>query len=180
MKKLSIMYIKQLKKSIKNIFTSIVVITLLFSSFGFDIYKHVCITHAFSAASFLGIPECEKDHSYSKDLDDCCKAEVEEIVESTCCHSGLNEEANPIALSAVDFKCCFTSFERISLNENLFPPIEKKNLSIDLISFIVPIDQIESQITEQIFLINNDLPPPQFGKKLLKSIHQLKLDTLIC
>ena len=169
-----------MNKTLKNIFTSIVVIAILFSSFGFDIYKHICITHNFNTASILEIPECEKDHSDYKVVDDCCKTEVEEIVESDCCQSEPIEEANPIALSAMDVKCCFTSFERISLNENLFPPVEKKNILIDFIFVIVPIDQIENQKTEQITFTNNNLPPPLFGKKFLQSIHQLKLDTPIC
>ncbi len=169
-----------MKKSIKNIFTSIVVIALLFSSFGFDIYKHICTTHNFNAASILEIPECEKDHSDSDIVDDCCKTELEEIAESACCESEPIEEANPISLSAIDVKCCFTSFEKISLNENLFPPIEKKNILIDFICVIVPIDQIENQKTGQITFTNKDLPPPLFGKKFLQSIHQLKLDTPIC
>jgi hypothetical protein len=174
------MYIKQLKKTIKNIFVSIVVIALLFSSFGFDLYKHVCTTHNFSAASFLGIPECEKDHFNSNDLDDCCKSESDEISKQDCCDSETVGQSNPITLSSIDLKCCFTSSEKVTLNDYLFPTIEKKNLSIDLISVIVPIDQIENQKTEQITFTNNDLPPPLFGKKFLQSIHQLKLDTLIC
>ncbi len=108
------------------------------------------------------------------------KLKLEEIAESDCCESEPIEEANPISLSAMDVKCCFTSFERISLNENLFPPVEKKNILIDFIFVIVPIDQIENQKTEQITFTNNDLPPPLFGKKFLQSIHQLKLDTPIC
>lgn len=169
-----------MKKPIKNIFTSIVVIALLFSSFGFDIYKHICSTHNLNAFSILGIPECEKDHSNSSVFDDCCKTEVKETTESDCCQSELIEQANPVSLSALDVKCCFTSFESISLNEYLFPPAEKKLVSIDFIFIIVPFEQTENQKSEQLIFINNDLPPPLFGKKFLQSIHQLKLDTPIC
>ncbi|HMN25140.1 MAG TPA: hypothetical protein PL018_06335 [Ignavibacteriaceae bacterium] len=169
-----------MKKTVKNILTSIVVIALLFSSFGFDIYKHICTTHNLNAASILEIPECEKEHSDSYVVDDCCKTEVEEITKSQCCDSEPVEDANSTSLSAIDVKCCFTSFEKISLNENLFPPVEKKNTFIDFISVTVPIDQIENQKSEQVFFINNNLPPPIFGKIFLQSIHQLKLDTPIC
>ncbi len=169
-----------MKKTIKNIFASIVVIALLFSSFGFDIYKHICTTHNFNAASILEIPECEKDHSDSYIVDDCCKTELEEIVESVCCESEPFEDLNSTSLSALDVKCCFTSFESISLNEYLFPPAEKKLVSIDFIFIIVPFEQTENQKSEQLIFINNDLPPPLFGKKFLQSIHQLKLDTPIC
>ena len=169
-----------MKISIKNIFTSIVVIALLFSSFGFDIYKHICTTHNFNAASILEIPECESEHTNTDVADDCCKTVVEEIAESDCCQSEPIEEGNPISLASMDVKCCFFTFESISLNANLFPPVEKKNILVGFISVIVPIDQTDNQITEQITFTNNDLPPPLFGRKFLQSIHQLKLDTPIC
>lgn len=169
-----------MKKSIKNIFTSIVVIALLFSSFGFDIYKHTCTTHNFSAASFIDIPQCEKEHSETEVLDDCCKMEVEESVELDCCEFQPIDKSNQISLSSSDVSCCVSTFERFDINENLFPPVEKKNILIDFICVIVPIDQIENQKTGQITFTNKDLPPPLFGKKFLQSIHQLKLDTPIC
>lgn len=169
-----------MKNLIKYIFTSIVVIALLFSSFGFDVYKHICIAHNFSAVSILGIPECEKDHSNSNVVDDCCKTEVEEIVESECCQSVPIEESDPVSFSSMDVKCCFTSYTSIELNENLFPPLEEKLASIEFISLIVPLDKIENQKSEQLFFINNDLPPPLFGKKFLQSVHQLKLERPIC
>lgn len=169
-----------MKNLIKNIFTSIVVIDLLFSSFSFDVYKHVCTAHNFNAASILGIPECEQVHSGSAVVDDCCKTEVEEIAESDCCQPGPIEEANPVSLSSMDVKCCFISYTSIELNDNLFLPVEEKLASIESISLFIPFDQIENQKSQQLFVINNDLPPPLFGKNFLQSVHQLKLDTPIC
>ena len=166
---------------IKSIFTSIVAITILFGSLALDIYKHTCTTHNFSAASFIDIPVCEKDHSETEVLDDCCKMEVEESVEQNCCESQPINESNPVSLSSSDVNCCVTSFERFDINENLFPPVEKKNISIDFAAIIIPSDETLNPKSENKFYTNNNNPPPPiFGKKFLQSIHQLKIDTPFC
>lgn len=166
---------------IKNILTTIVAITILFGSLGLDIYKHTCTTHNFNGASFIEIPECEKNHSETEVLDDCCKMEVEEPVEQNCCESQPIDKSNSVSLSSSDVKCCVTSFERFDINENLFPPVEKKNISIDYVSIILTINEtLNSKSENKFYTNNNDLPPPIFGKKFLQSIHQLKIATPFC
>jgi len=170
-----------LKSLIKNIYTTIVAFTLLISVTGFQVYKHTCAAHNFSAVSLIETPVCEKDNSESVEIDDCCKAEVEEITEPGCCESESIRDSNSIAFTSQEIECCVSSIESSQIQENLFPPAEKKIITSDLITTILPFTEKKNLQTEQnLVLLNIDLPPPIFGKQLLHSIHQLKLDTPIC
>ena len=169
-----------MNKVVKNIFTSIVALTLLISTTGLQVYKHICTTHNFSAVSLVEIPLCEKDHQIFNESDDCCKVNVEEITEPSCCESEPNNESNSVSITSQEIECCVSTIEGIQIQDNLFPPVEK-NINLELISVLVPFIQNSLQPTEQnLVLQNNNLPPPIFGKMLLQTIHQLKIDTPIC
>jgi len=169
-----------LKSLVKNIFTTIVALTLLIGSSGFQVYKHTCATHNFSAVSLVEIPVCEKDHQISNESDDCCKVTVEEITEPSCCESEPINKSNSISITSQEIECCVSTIEGLQIQDNLFPPAEK-NINLELITVLVPFIQNSIQQTEQnLVLQNNNLPPPIFGKTLLQTIHQLKIDTPIC
>jgi hypothetical protein len=72
-----------LKSFVKNIFTTIVALTLLIGTAGIQVYKHTCAAHNFSAVSLFETPVCEKDHQIVEETDDCCKAETKEITEQS-------------------------------------------------------------------------------------------------
>jgi hypothetical protein len=170
-----------LKSLVKNIFTSIVAITLLIGSSGFQVYKHTCSVHKLSSVSLTGTPVCEKDHQALEETDDCCKAEVEEITEPSCCGSGLIDESNPVSITSQKIECCISSIESVQLQDNLFPPAVKKVVTVEpVISSSIVIEKEILQAEQNLVLQNIDLPPPKFGKQLLQTIHQLKIDTLIC
>lgn len=166
---------------IKNIFTTIVVIALLISISGFQVYKHTCSARSFSTVSLIDVPLCEIDYSVTEALDDCCKTEVVEITEPSCCESESVEKLNPVSISSQEIICCILSIESIWIQENLFPPSEKNILTLELIAASVPSTEKENlQAGQNLVLQNNDLPPPKFGKQLLQSIHQLKIEIPIC
>lgn len=170
-----------MKTLVKNIFTTIVALTLLISTTGFLVYKHTCAAHNFSAVSFLETPVCEKDHQEVEETDDCCKEVVEDIAEPSCFKVDSIVESNTVSITSEEIKCCLSSIESSQIKDRLFTSIEKKNLTLELMVALVPFIRIEIQQTEQNLVIrNNDLPPPKFGKQLLQTIHQLKIDTPIC
>ena len=169
-----------MKNLVKNILTAIVVITLLLSSTGLQVYKHICASHNFAAVSFLETPSCEKDHQIVEEIDDCCKLNVEEITEPSCCESEPIDLSNFVSITSQEIECCVSTIEGIQIQDNLFPPAEK-NINLELLTVLVPFIQNSIQQTEQnLVLQNNNLPPPIFGKTLLQTIHQLKLDTPVC
>lgn len=170
-----------MKILVKNILTTIVALALLIGSTGFQVYKHTCSTHNFSAISLIEIPSCERDHQSVEEKDDCCKPLNEETTEANCCESEASEGVNQASLAPQDLNCCITTIENSQLQDNLFPPVEKKSLTAEIANDLVPIIVSIKQNAEQnLVLHNNDLPPPIFGKTLLYTIHQLKIDTLIC
>jgi hypothetical protein len=177
----STLYNWQLKSLVKNIFTTIVAFALLFGSTGFQVYKHTCAAHNFSAVSLIETPVCEKDHQVVVETDDCCKEVVEEIAEPSCCKAESIDESYPVSIKSKEIECCISSMEGSKLQDIFLTSAEKKNLTLELITGLVPSIEKEIEQTKQNLIIQNtDLPPPKFGKQLLQSIHQLKIDTPIC
>lgn len=163
---------------VKNIFTTIIAITLLIGTAGFQIFKHMCSTHNFSEVSLVEIPQCEEDHFIKAESDDCCK--VEEIEETDCCESRLITK-QIIQFSASETECCGSDLIEKRIDENIYPPSEKRQLKIDSEPVqIIKIIETECRISESSYQINDDLPPPKFGKELLNTLHQLKLDSPSC
>ncbi len=170
-----------MKNLIKNILTAIFAITLLIGTSGIRVYKHTCTSHNFSAISLIETPVCEKDHQVTEETDDCCKAEFEKTVEPSCCESEPIDESNPHSFTSEEIKCCVSSIENSQIQDELFTSTEKKILIVELITISDSFVEIETlQSKENLILQNNDLPPPKFGKQLLQTIHQLKIDTPIC
>ncbi len=168
-----------MKSIVKNIFTTIVAFTLLFSITGFQVYKHTCAAHNFSAVSVIETPECEKDHQVIKETDDCCK--IEDTVEPSCCDSEARDNTYGSEVITSQISCCTSTIENFKSAESLFPPAEKKNgfgeVDVEIINVNLEVDQYSNVKTT----INTyDLPPPVYGKKLLQTIHQLKIHTPFC
>jgi len=170
-----------LKSIVKNICTTIVAFTLLIGATGFQLYKHACAAHNFTAVSLIETPVCEMDHKLVEETDDCCKEVVEEIAEPSCCEADPIDGSNQISITSKEIECCLSSIESNQLQDILLTSTEKKNLALDIVSALVPFIENEIQKTEQNLIIqNNNLPPPKFGKQLLQTIHQLKLDIPFC
>ena len=169
-----------MKSIVKNIFTTIVALTVLIGATGFQIYQHTCTAHNYSTVSLIETPVCEMDNQVNAETDDCCKEEVEKIDEPSCCKSNPIDEDNPVTITSKENECCITSVESNQLQDIIISAAEKKNSTLEIFSALVPSIENDIQKTEQNLIIrNNDLPPPKFGKRLLQTIHQLKIDSLI-
>lgn len=170
-----------MKSLVKNIFATIVALALLIGSTGFHVYQHSCAVHNYSAVSLFETPDCEKDHQIVEEVDDCCKDEVEEIAEPSCCEAKPIDKTNQVSFSSQETNCCITSFESLQIQDYLFPPVEKKIVSANIEFFFTEGFTTEKQNSDKIIKINfSDLPPPLYGIELLQTLHQLKLDTPFC
>ena len=168
-----------MKNLTKNILTTILAITLLIGTTGLQVYKHFCLSHNFAGVSLLETPQCEKYHTDAAETDDCCR--IEEVVEYNCCESESTEENYPVSYTSEVTDCCSSVVDSKKIDENIYPPIDKKFISIEL-SVITSIDTKEIINQSAVFATStsNDLPPPIFGRELLQTIHQLKIDTPVC
>ena len=106
---------------------------------------------------------------------------MEEVVEYSCCQSENSTESYPVNYASQDEDCCVSIVDSKKIDESIYPPIDKKFIPIE-ISIISYIDtkEIENQSTLFTNSTLNDLPPPKFGRELLQTIHQLKIDTPVC
>lgn len=168
-----------MKNLTKNILTLILAITLLIGTTGFQLYKHTCLSHNFAGVSLLETPQCEKNHSDVTETDDCCK--IEEVEQYSCCEIENTEETYPVNYKSQDEDCCVSIVDSKKNDESIYLPIDKKVISNEL-SIITSFDadEILNQTKKPLTSISNKLPPPKFGRELLQTIHQLKIDTPIC
>lgn len=168
-----------MKRIIKNITSTIVAIAVLFSTLGLQIYSHSCKAHNFFAASLIEKPECEKVHAPIVEADDCCKEE--QFQETSCCDVETGFDSDGPVIKSSDLSCCVTTVQQSNSVDNLFIQAEKKIVyfagELNFTTISKNIDQKSEQKLRTNF---SDLPPPLFGKTLLKNIHQLKLDTPFC
>jgi hypothetical protein len=168
-----------LKSIVKNISSAILAITLLIGTTGLQVYKHICLSHNFAGVSLLETPQCEKNHTDAAETDDCCK--IEEVVEYNCCESENSAENYPVNYASQDEDCCVSIIDSKKIDENVYLPLDKKEISFE-ITAITTIDTEErsNQTSILTHTKSNDLPPPIFGRELLQTIHQLKIDTPVC
>lgn len=163
----------------KRIEILLLIIVLLVSTTGLQVYRHICSTHNFAEASLIETPKCKNDHAVVVETDDCCK--MEEVVEYSCCESENSKDNYPVSYSTENTECCISIVENNKIDDSIYPPIDKKSKSSE-ISFIISIDTKESENKFSLFTNTNrnDLPSPIFGRQLLQTIHQLKIDTPVC
>ena len=143
--------------------TSILTVLILFvlSTTGFPVFSHYCLVQGESVNL-----ECIDSVENQLLISACCVEEIDEINDKSevgktnCC------------IDNFDYKKIEDNFFQ-TITTNLFPifsVISEENLfSVDL--------QSENKFSEQ---TKHNLPPPKFGKELLYTIHQLKVDLPIC
>jgi hypothetical protein len=133
-------------------------------------------------ASTTGMPffyhYCEMIGKRSLSECNTCAVEVEAI-ESSCC-SEENSESN-IAFTSQSSACCIDEFHYEKV-EDVFSQSFNSNFSnLIVLNSISKPELLDSENEDKYVHYNKlNLPPPKFGKELLNSIHQLKIDTPIC
>ena len=137
------------------------VLIFLVSTTGMPISYHLC--------EMLG----------EKSLNECEICEIEmEIVETSCCgEESLDFFAQ---ISASESTCCFDSFTYKKIEDDFSQSSNLKTISNSVITVLKPL-VLNTEKEEKYSHQNNySIPPPKFGKQLLRSIHQLKIDFTNC
>jgi hypothetical protein len=142
---------------------SILSLTILFvvSTTGMPIWSHYCEMMGKNALS-----ECQ-----------ACTEEKEETF--SCC--SMEESDIEIQLKAKESNCCIDEFDYKKIEDDFFQTVTSNLIPIASVITELHLTLLDSQnenkFSEQ---TNYDLPPPKFGKQLLNTIHQLKLDLPVC
>lgn len=146
---------------LKRFFILSLTFTFLVSTTGLPFFYHYC--------EMIG----------KKSLSECsdCVEEKEETF--SCC--SMEEPEFETQIKSEYSTCCIDEFDYKKIEDNFFQTITSNLIPItSVISalYLFSIDsQSENKFSEQ---TNYDLPPPKFGKQLLNTIHQLKLDLPFC
>ena len=142
---------------------SILTLTILFvvSTTGMPIWSHYC--------EMMG----------KKSLSECqaCAEEKEETF--SCC--SMEESDFEIQLKAKESNCCIDEFDYNKIEDDFFQSITSNLIPITSVITELHLStldfQKENKFAQQ---TNYNLPPPKFGKQLLHTIHQLKIDLPVC
>jgi len=158
-----------MKKAIKNIALLLIVTLVIMATGGFSIYHHICNCAGDASASLFLETTC--DHESSAVSSSCCSVKEN----SSCCDTEPGEEDKT---ACHDEDCCQTSSQFLKINDSFQPGFEKVSFKpVLVISTLLALDiSVDDYSNQSLNLIFSDLPPPDSGKQILLSLHQLKLD----
>jgi len=116
---------------------------------------------------------------WKKSLTECGDCKIEEVEVTSCCSETIPDDQ--LQYSSSNSKCCIDEFDFKKIEDNFSQSSNTVLLSLSLIIAENNLTTIQSE-TEKKYSrqTNYDLPPPKFGKELLNTIHQLKLDLPVC
>lgn len=113
---------------------------------------------------------CEMMGKLSSESCEMCEVEKEEII--SCCSEDMDTE---LRISSLNSSCCIEQFDYKKIDENLFTAASF-NIVVHQTAALINVTFNDSKEKEFYLSDNNfNLPPPKFGKQLLKTIHQLKI-----
>ena len=147
-----------MKKKISILF----LITLfLISTTGLPIWSHYC--------EMMG----------KKSLSECEMCNIEEVEIVSCCSEKTAE--NQLQFTSENSNCCIDEFDYKKIEDNFSQSSNTVFVSLSIIIAESNLTTIESEAEKKYSQQTNyNLPPPKFGKQLLNTIHQLKLDLPFC
>lgn len=145
----------------KRISISILTLLFLVSTTGMPIWSHYC--------EMMG----------KKSLSECGDCKIEEVEVTSCCSETIPDDQ--LQYSSSNSNCCVDEFDYKNIEDNFFQTVSSNLITNNLIIAELNLKTLESQDEDKYSQNSNyDLPPPKFGKELLNTIHQLKLDLPIC
>ena len=145
----------------KRISISILTLLFLVSTTGMPIWSHYC--------EMMG----------KKSLSECGDCKIEEVEVTSCCSETIPDDQ--LQYSSSNSNCCVDEFDYKKIEDNFFQTISSNLITYNLIIAELNLTTLESQDEGKFSQNSNyDLPPPKFGKELLNTIHQLKLDLPVC
>jgi len=114
-----------------------------------------------------------------KSLSECGDCKIVEVEVTACCSETIPDYK--LQYSSSNSNCCIDEFDYKKIEDNFSQSSNTVLVSLSIIIAESNLTTIESE-TEKKYSQNSNynLPPPKFGKELLNTIHQLKLDLPVC
>ena len=140
------------------------ILTLIFlffiSTTGLPVFYHYC--------EMMGV----------NSLSECEMCSSEEEREFSCCSEELFEDAPQIASNKSS--CCIDQFDYKKIEDDFSQNFNSNTKLFNLITAVKSSTLLFNEVEKHSQQHTYDLPPPKFGKQLLYTIHQLKLDIPVC
>ena len=153
---------------IRNIGVLFIVTLLILATGGVSVYHHVCHCAGEISASVFIEAACE----YDEDAPSCCSAEE---IESCCTEKNENASRH----TCHDENCCQNEVQFVKISDSFHPGIEKvleKPCFVATAFVFIDLNE-DTPLLPSSKSYSADLPPPDTGRQILISLHQLKLDT---
>jgi len=152
---------------IKNIGVVFIVSLLILATGGVSVFHHICHCAGEMSASLFIEADCEVDHSEAA----CCSAETT----ASCCQVKNNNEPGH---SCDNEDCCQNTVQFLKISDSFQPGVEKIIVKPCLAASMVAWSILREEIipAPSFNIISSDLPPPDTGRQIVVSLHQLKLD----
>jgi hypothetical protein len=173
--KVYVLYLSLLGKDMIRILayrTGIILIAtlLVMATGGFSLYHHIC--HCAGEVSSSVFLEAGCDHAQDTEVASCCT----QVEAHSCCSDKPVHESEK---ACHDDDCCQTSLQFFKISDSFQPGLENINLKpfqpVTPFMNLVVFEDIP--IFSFLDLASFALPPPEAGRDILVSLHQLKLDT---
>jgi len=160
-----------MRQLLKQIAVIISAIMLVIASGGFSFYQHYCnCTDEFSNSVVIESADCHKDeksHTCSTvqidNVTSGCQAETDQNILNQKCEATHN--------------CCTTDYTFLKTDNFDYSFVQKKSFSF-ITAYVLVLETTYTQ-KDHSFLkkitFTDDLPPPEYGKELLITLHQFKI-----
>jgi len=161
-----------MKNLLKQISVILISGLLIIASGGFGLIHHYCGCTDNENISILTENSCCPDDMKSI----ACKIDSETETVSCCQVDTSEKPANSNDCSGED-GCCSSEYLYFKTDKFDLSGNNRINLDFTIAYKTIILDnQSQDLLTEGFtFQINNNLPPPEYGKNLLTSLHQLKI-----
>ena len=156
---------------LKQILIIISALMLVIASGGFSLYQHYCnCANEVSSSVVIESADC----SESDVTETCCTVQVEKV--SSCCQTKTDQINSHHPCETTD-NCCTSEVTFLKTDDFNYSVDQKKSFQF-ITAFVIVLESNTFQ-KELCFIEKTsytaDLPPPDYGKKLLVTLHQFKI-----
>lgn len=160
-----------MRQLLKQISVIISAIMLVIASGGFSFYQHYCnCADEVNSSVVIMSTDCHEEEENQA----CCTLQLEEV--TSCCQSESDQNISHQQCENSD-NCCTSEVTFLKTDDFDYSFDQKKSFSF-IVAFVNVLESIYLQ-KNQCFIkettFTADLPPPEYGKELLITLHQFKI-----
>ena len=160
-----------MRQLLKQIAVIISAIMLIIASGGFSFYQHYCnCTDEFSSSVVIESTDCHED----EESHICSTGKIDHV--ASCCQTETDQNIINQKCEATH-NCCTTDYTFLKTDNFDYSFVQKKSFSF-ITAYVLVLETTYTQ-KDHSFLKKNtftdDLPPLEYGKELLITLHQFKI-----